>query len=201
MLGIEYDERNAAKAIRFINQTASGSNKEELQTKFYTRLGAAVLAWIGSNFETSGGLVGGWTPLRPFTVFGRRMGSDRPLQNTGKLRQSFTAKVTANGLTVGSNLSIAKYQNFGTRPYDIYPRNAKALAFPAPPGGGGGGFIRTRPAGTPKTGMIGGNKQSFAVVKHVHHPGLPARRMIPTLREIQATIQAVARDVLREMRK
>jgi len=55
-----------------------------------------ILADVEKNFETEGGLVGGWTPLAPGTVAGRARegyGAHPILQKTGKLRRSFYANV------------------------------------------------------------------------------------------------------------
>lgn len=57
-----------------------------------------ILADVERNFETEGGLVGGWEPLAPATVAGRireGYGGEHPiLQKTGGLRRSFYADVS-----------------------------------------------------------------------------------------------------------
>lgn len=54
-----------------------------------------------------------WADLSPVTIALRRKNSDKPLLDTGVLRNSFTQKVTANELTVGTNKVYAKTQQFG----------------------------------------------------------------------------------------
>jgi phage gpG-like protein len=57
-----------------------------------------ILADVERNFESEGGLVGGWQPLAPSTVKGRireGYGGAHPiLQKTGRLRKSFFSTVT-----------------------------------------------------------------------------------------------------------
>ncbi|RJR29574.1 hypothetical protein C4564_02130, partial [Candidatus Microgenomates bacterium] len=78
-----------------------------------------------------------------------------PLRVTGRLAQSFKAIVTSDKeVVVGSNLTIAQYQHFGTKPYVIRPRSKQALAFFTVKG-------RT-------------------IRKIVNHPGIPARPLLPS---------------------
>jgi phage gpG-like protein len=185
----------------------------------YDRLGVAGVRWVDTNFRQGGALVGGWKPLRPLTVFGRRGGSSAPLQDTGRLRESFTYQVQPNGARVGTAYQvkgkpIPLYHQEGTGPYDIVPRDKQALAFPAPPGGGGGTYLRRRPKNTKVAGVTSaravraaglrtpsgrGDIQSFAVVKKVHHPGLPPRPMLPRdYADMQRDIETVVNDWFRE---
>jgi phage gpG-like protein len=118
-------------------------------------IGLRQLRWIDQNFQQEGRMAGGWVPLSPNTVAGRRLGSSKILQDTGKLRMSFNSRLEGEDtLWVGSQLDVAEWHHFGTQPYDIRPVNAQALS-----------FVTT-------------NGRVFA--KFVHHPGLPARRMLPT---------------------
>ena len=120
-------------------------------------IGEAQLRWIGENFRTEGGKVGGWAPLAPNTLAARR-GGGAVLQDSGKLRQSFTYSVIGDNLVeVGTNVPYAVFHEEGTGPYVIRPVNAKVLAFMT------------------VDGMV------FA--KEVHHPGLPRRRLLPTVSE------------------
>lgn len=182
-----------------------GSARFELMN----RLGLTVLRWVDQNFASGGGLVGGWAPLRPGTIFGRRRQSSVPLSNTGRLRQRFTYKATENEVAVGTAEQVAVYHQFGTPgPYPIRPRLKKALAFPAPPRQGAT-TTRRLPRGAPNVGRIGtaearraglriapgvGRLQSIAVVKGVMHPGLPARRMLPRRGEIMPFVRTTVTD-------
>jgi phage gpG-like protein len=116
-------------------------------------IGESTIRWIDENFETDGGKVGGWDPLSPNTVAGRRKGSSRPLQDTGNLRESFTYELEGDGaVRVGTAVEYASQHQEGIGPYQIEARG-RALAFMTT-----GGMI---------------------FVKRVSHPGIPQRRMVP----------------------
>lgn len=151
----------------------------------YKKWGLQGLKWVNENFETEGGLLKGskWRKLRPNTVAGRRKGSRKILQDTGNhLKNTFTYRAVQHGVYVGTASKIAPYHNFGTAPYDIRPKNKKALCFTV---AGAyrvgspvreGGYIGHHKKRGQKGGRGKGEKR-FAMV--VHHPGLPARRMLP----------------------
>ena len=75
-------------------------------------------SWV-KQFAASG--IPAWKPLAPSTAARRRKGSSRPLQDTGRLRRSYTAKnasgniheMTRLSLTVGSNLAYAATHQYG----------------------------------------------------------------------------------------
>lgn len=151
MINIHIDTSEAERKLIRIGRSL---NKRGL----LKAIGIRQLRWIDQNFKGEGKLVGGWKPLRPNTVAGRRMGSSRVLQNTGKLKQSFVANYPSeNSVWVGSQLNVAAWHHFGTKPYDIRPVNKKVLSFIT----------------------VGGR----AFAKFVHHPGLPERRLLPTQQE------------------
>lgn len=137
-------------------------------------IGEAGKYWVLQNFELDGGLVGGWEPLSANTVAGRKGGSSRPLQDTGNLRQSFDYAISGNMVRIGTSVQYASFHEEGTDPYDIYPVHARSLAFMT-----AGGMI-------------------FA--KHVAHPGIPQRRMLPDESDMtqiaQAVLDALVRDNL-----
>lgn len=122
-------------------------------------IGLRHLSYTMAQFRTQGKDTGGWKPLRPNTIAGRRKGRGpardgaKILQNTGALRQSFVSRVLAGLVWVGTRNQIAEYHQHGTRPYTIRPTRAKRLRFMTTAG------LRTASV--------------------VHHPGLPARPMIP----------------------
>lgn len=126
-------------------------------------LALRLTSFLTARFEQDGAVpesgLPAWTPLRPSTVEMRRKGSSRPLQDTGGLRASYLAqpKVGADYVEVGSNKEYASYHEEGTKPYVIVPRSAKVLAAALP----------------------GGGWKVFG--KRVHHPGLPARPVLPPL--------------------
>src|SRR3990172_2271977 len=156
MAGIRVEARNLQQASAAIQRNLRDIGGGGTRLELFTNIGLGLVRWVDVNFRTGGSLVGGWAPLRPLTVFGRRKGSAVPLNDTGKkLRQTFTFEATENSVVVGTAERIAEYHQYGTAPYVILPKKpGGALAFPAPPGGGGGAFLRRRPYGTKKTGTI-----------------------------------------------
>jgi phage gpG-like protein len=125
------------------------------QRQLLTAIGAAQLSWTMKNF-TAEGIEKKWAPLRPNTVASRRKGSRKPLQDTGRLRQSFTFKIRGNhAVAMGTQSKVAQFHEHGTRPYVILPKGGGKLKFMTPGG------------------------MRFA--KKVNHPGLPARPMLPSV--------------------
>lgn len=134
-------------------------------------IGSDVLKWINDNFRR-GGIEAKWKPLAASTIRGRRRGSSAPLQDTGKLKQSFAYEVAGNEVKIGTVNRVAPFHEFGTDPYTIRPVRAKVLRFM-----GADGPIFTR---------------------QVSHPGLAARPMLPSKRLGEriaiATINAIVRQ-------
>ena len=126
------------------------------------------LGWIDRNFREEGA-ERGWKPLSPGTVYARRRGSSKPLQDTGRLKQSFTMRVAASQAVVGTNMIYAGFHHAGTKPYTITAKG-KLLTIPNP-----GGSVEFE--GT-KNGRLDGKRGFFA--RSVNHPGLPARPLLPT---------------------
>ena len=86
-----------------------------------------------------------WKQLSPLTLQTKR--KSRMLYENGDLLR-FQYQVVGDELKIGTNDWKAAFHHFGTRPYTITARKAKALKF--------GGMFR----------------------KRVHHPGLAARPLI-----------------------
>ena len=145
--------RGDEAVIASINKLSSDVAKTEVLHK---RLGVAGRVWVIRNFQDGGRPR--WKPLRPNTVAARRKGSSKPLQDTGLLRQSYAWEADASKAVVGSPRKTALWHNEGTSPYTIRPKTL-------------GGRLAFMTAG----GMV------FA--KQVNHPGLPARRMLPTRKQ------------------
>lgn len=135
-------------------------------------IGQDVLGWVADNFRREG-IEKPWARLSPSTIASRRKGSSRILQDTGKLRQSFTSRVSGNAVEVGTVNRVAPYHHFGTRPYVIRPVRRKWLRF------------------KDETGATVFSRQ-------VRHPGLSERRLIPskhvTLRIAIKSIGAVLKQ-------
>ncbi len=178
--------------------------------------GVATLGFIGQTFREGGRPA--WTPLRPSTVAqrraGRGSGSAKPLQNTGALLRSFDLAVYATRVVVFSQSKVGPWQHAGTRgPYPIRPKVAKALAWVGVGDGGGqvsfSGLGRGRPTGrgsfvgTPKRGgrTVIAKKAGASLVfaKGVMHPGLPARRILPTPEQITPVLVRTGDAFLRSL--
>jgi len=168
---------------RLINAQSALRNKLEI----HRRIGIELVKWGQNNFK-AGGLEEPWASLKSSTLYGRRKGGGLPLQDTGKLRRSFlTFRATDQEVVWGSSDPRALWHHEGTDPYTIRPKGKKALAFPSPEG---------TKLSSKTRGRMGRSKRRLAnlnyiVVKEVHHPGLPSRRLLPS--------EAVARDLTRQV--
>ena len=143
-------------------------------------IGQRLLRWVMQNFRAAC-TEKKWVPLSPNTIAGRRAGrikksqgavrfrgrnvvgaavslsGAKPLQDTGRLRQSFVSKVRNLGtpyVEVGTENQIASFHEHGTKPYVIQPKRARRLIFMT-----AGGVVFAR---------------------KVNHPGLPQRKMLPS---------------------
>lgn len=149
MAVITLDTKNAQRKLDRIGSRLS-------TRQILNAIGLRHLKWINDNFKAAG-LEKPWRPLAPNTIAGRRAGSSSPLQDTGRLRQSFTHRVVNDkAVEVGSTNKLAEIHHGGTGRRIIRPVNARALRFPTTEG------IR------------------FA--KFVNHPGIPARPLLPSRR-------------------
>lgn len=105
-----------------------------------------------------------WEPLKPSTIAMRRKQSSRPLQDTGRLRQTYLAQPQTDNNTyveIGSNQPYASWHDDGTKPYEIHAKNGRMLAAKLATGG----WIR------------------FGKV--VNHPGVPQRKVLPTVTQAE----------------
>lgn len=160
---------------------AKGKDRTALNARW------AILAmnWINRNFQTEGGMVGGWAPLSDNTLAARRKGSGRILQDTGLLRMSFTPEWTSEFARVGSPLDIALYHEQGTGIHG--PKHSYYPIYPKKPGGVLR-FTMATSTGVKTKEFKSGKKMTFRVaegaatyVKYVEkHPGVAKRRMLPT---------------------
>ena len=148
-------------------------------TPFLKKAQVVMTRSFALNFKNEG-RPNRWKQLSPNTVAGRRKGSKRILQDKGRLRMSTLSKSAQGNIThfskdslkMGSRLKIAPFHQYGTRPYTIVPRNAKALSF-----------------------MTAGGR-IFA--KRVKHPGLNARPFVMIQREDEETLMKAALDHMTE---
>lgn len=189
--------------MRALIKTLILSNSVSKQ-KIHDRIGIAVIGWIDKNFKAQG-LEKPWAPLRPSTVFAKRKAGVGTKALAG-LRSWVTHKATAQQVIVGfPSESPAKFHHYGTKgPYEIRPKNKKVLRFLMPPFSNiATKNMRTvltpRPAGMPKVGMVKGNKQSWLFSTVVHHPGLPARPLLPSTHKAEEIAKVVIEDALAEL--
>lgn len=98
--------------------------------KYLDLVGMRLLSWSNKNFEQEGAEKK-WPPLSPNTIVNRRGQSYKPLQDTGRLKQSFVYNVhrSANWVAMGSADKRTPWLHGGTGPRDIVPRKKPYLAF------------------------------------------------------------------------
>lgn len=176
-------------AISISIETAAGGQKiarllKVLEPKtLLTAVGGQFLSHVDKQFKTHG--EGKWRPLSSLTLALRKRGGDQPLQDTGHYKQSFVQETDSQtyvevgtNLKTSSGLSLGKIHEFGTGPYTIRVKRAKVLA------------AQTR----------AGAWLFFG--KEVHHPGIPARPVLPTQlvaeKMIQTTVDAMLAIAVKE---
>lgn len=180
-----------------INTTAGGQKVARLlkvvePRTLLTAIGSRLLFHVNKQFQTHG--EGKWRPLSPLTLALRKRGGDQPLRDTTHYHHTFVTDSGGPGtdystdnqtyVEVGTNaktasgLSLGKIHEFGTGPYTIRVKRAKVLA------------AQTR----------AGPWLFFG--KEVHHPGIPARPVLPTKavaeRMIQTTVDAMIAIAVKE---
>lgn len=180
---IKVDARNALKMIEGLGQALTPQ-------KLLTAIGLRQLAWTDQWIKSAGNDT--WKRMSWNTIASK---PGRPALNNfssryvARLTQSMTSEVNADKGTVdvGTNEQYAKWQSEGTKPYIISPKAADGVLVFKVFGGAYGTF----------KGKSGSGIKFFKDVvfaREVHHPGIPARRLIPTeevgLRLAQETIQA-----------
>jgi phage gpG-like protein len=151
-----------------------------------TSIGEILVARARRTIKEAGmGLPGGWAPIKKPTIDSRwtleqkkkpakrlnKQGivSNAPLQRTGAGLQSLNYNLTDGGIEL-SALRYMGWQQTGTKPYTIYPKNKKALAIPG-----------------------------LGIFKHVNHPGLPARPFFVVLPEDVEDIKTMVIDDIKQM--
>ena len=188
-LEIRLDTKDAQAAIWKVIQHVNPNTITKL-------IGQEFLAWIDKNFRAQG-IEEKWKPLSRNTIAGRRVGGGKGpiaaiLQNTGKLKQSFVPGGSGNlfsqddtHVTVGSGLIYASWHEEGTDPYTIQPSSKPYLVFPV--------AVQKRSA---KGRFKKGFGQSWVKTKEVHHPGLPARHMLPSEKAATGMALGVIKGIL-----
>lgn len=209
--------RGTESVIRRLERLADSSIGRELHERIATR----VHAWVAANIE-QGGVERTWAPLRPNTVYGKRMsqkGNRTPRPLAGMLRY-LNSTATSTEARVGFATKVAVFHQWGTRgPYTIAPRFKRALSFPSLFGARRSPATVRRLWLTPRQLQRRGALQratmfqaagrsrtdfsrlNFTTVKSVQHPGLPARPLLPSARLAQRLANEVARGFLQELRQ
>ncbi len=108
-----------------------------------------------------------WKELSPLTIQNKR--KPQMLRDQGGLLDSFNYQVSGDTLRLGTDDWKAAFHHFGTKPYVITPRKAKALKF--------GGMYRRR----------------------VNHPGLPSRQLVGFSASDQKLVLDVTDDHLKKV--
>ena len=155
--------------------------RRELEAGTLLRLiGARLIGYVDESFKTRGR--GSWRPLAASTLALRRRGGDAPLQDTGRYKQSFVLETDGRTFVeVGSNvktpggLSLARIHEYGTGPYTIRVRTAKVLAAQTRMGAG------------------------LHFGKEVHHPGVPARPVLPNREQAERLVGETVEGMLQEV--
>lgn len=141
-----------------------------------TAVGGRFISYVDESFRTSGR--GRWPPLAMSTLALRAHGGDKPLQDTGRYKASFVKETDDQTyVEVGTNLktpsgaALGPIHELGTGPFTIRAQRAKVLA------------AQTRAGAWLHFG------------KEVHHPGIPARPVLPS----QAEGERLAKETLDAM--
>lgn len=115
-------------------------------------------------------------------VFQKNTLKDDPVPwRTGNLLQSFRFRSTPSQARWYPTARYAPFVEFGTAPHDIYPVNARVLAWPS---GGTGGRYVTAKSGRQYYRSGSGGTTIFAA--HVHHPGTKPRPFMKQIVEKSA---------------
>lgn len=160
-------------------------------TPLMENIGMALESSTRARFETETAPDGTpWQPLKESTVDAkinqrklaayqrkkaRGIPADRPpprggiLSDRGDLRKSITYFATSQSVAIGTDRHYGVYHQLGTDPYTIEPRAAQALSFITKEG-------------------------ARVTVKHVHHPGLPARPFLGVSAADEVTITEFIRQ-------
>ena len=185
----------SAKAV--LNLLARVSTFASRREPIHRKIGVRVMQWVDRNFRSDGALAGGWKPLAASTIYGRRKRSSKPLQDSGRLLKSFHASPTAQEVRVGTPTAYAPFHEFGTKPFTIRPRAGGVLAWPSP--GGRVSAVRFTLRGAEGRGTAI-SRLKFAHAQVVHHPGLPARRMLPTVEQAERlAVETIQQAIQKEL--
>lgn len=173
------------------------------RTALHARYAIIASQWIDRNFQQEGKLAGGWRPLRPNTLAGRRKGSGRILQDKGLLRASFHPQWDDRAAIVGSPSKIAGWQHRGTKgspetPYPIEPKKKGGLLrFKVATRFG----VRTVVGPSGRRLTLPFAEGGFVFARRVVHPGLPSRRLLPLQADLMLQLLKATIGYVKEQEK
>ena len=78
-------------------------------------IGQSLVSRIVLGFSRSAGPYGPWQPLSPITIARRRNKSNKPLLDTGRLRNSITHEFSSRSVRVGTNVEYAVPHQLGAK--------------------------------------------------------------------------------------
>lgn len=114
-----------------------------------------------------------WKALRPSTKASKR-NKGRILVESGRMLDSLGRNATDSFVDIGFSDKKALWHQFGTKPYRIVPKQARALAFV-------------------------GSRGKRVVTAFVNHPGLPARPMLGINRNDRGAINRIIQGYIQRL--
>jgi len=85
-------------------------------------IGESVASWVDLTFRDAQDPYGNpWADLSPVTIAKRRNGSNKPLNDTGRLKASITSNASQHEVTVGTNTIYAPTHQFGANQSEYAP--------------------------------------------------------------------------------
>lgn len=112
---IKLDIKGLRSTVSYVKKAQSTLNKNLRGAN----LGAIIVLdrWVQKNFASQGGEhknnFGPWKKLSLKTIAGRRKGSSKILQDTGRLKNSFEFKASSKGAVLFTRVKYAKKHEFG----------------------------------------------------------------------------------------
>ena len=167
-------------------------------TALHARYAVIASQWVDRNFQQEGKLAGGWKALRPNTLAGRRKGSGRILQDMGLMRASFLPAWDDQKAVVGSADPKSLWHEKGTKPYPIDPKKPGGLLWFNVATRFG---IRTKILKSGRRLTLPFAEGHLISTRHVDHPGLPSRRLLPRESELMPQILKTTLSYLREQER
>ena len=201
--GISVEVKGLHETQQMFRRLAAAAGRGGGRSALHARYAVIASQWIDKNFQSQGALSGGWRPLKPNTLAGRRMGSGRILQNNRFLQASFMPKWNENEAVVGSPVFYALFHEKGTKgspetPYPIRPKKP-------------GGFLRFKVAtrfGARTVTLKSAKKITLpfaegreVFAREVMHPGLPIRRMLPNENDLLPKLLRTTLTYLKEQER